>query len=180
MRKLDPAKLITIGAMCAALNVLCLYAASVLPTLKLAFYFLSSVFVFMLADEEAYGVAALSFVASALAGFLVLPDKLYLFPYVALLGHYGIFRTWLDRRLTDKLLRFFLCMLYCNAIAGFSLLAAVYVLRFDVASMLAALPLPGWVIVPVLEAGFILFDLLYWTCQKIYLERIKTYIVPRR
>lgn len=180
MRKLDPAKLVTIGAMCAALTVLCLYAASALPTLKLAFIFLSSVFVFMLADEEAYGAATLSFAASGFAGFLILPDKLYLFPYVALLGHYGIFRTWLDRRMADKLLRFFLCMLYCNAFAGLSLLAAVYALRIDIVSTLAALPVPGWLIVPALEAVFALFDLLYWISQKIYLERVKSYIVPRR
>ncbi|HWQ59145.1 MAG TPA: hypothetical protein VN540_08985 [Clostridia bacterium] len=180
MRKLNPAKLITIGAMCTALSVLSLYASSTLPTLKLAFYFLSSVFVYMLAEQEAYGAAVLSFAATGLLGFLILPDKLYLIPYVGLLGHYGIFRTWFDKRTEDKLLRFFLCMLYCNIVAALGLVASIYVLYVDVKALLGALPVPPWLLIPALEVGFALFDLLYWLCQKIYVERVKNHIIPKR
>lgn len=180
MRKLDPAKIISLGAMCAALSVLSLYASAVLPTAKLAFYFLSSVFVYMLTAEEAYAGALISFLASALLSFVLLPDKLYLAPYVALLGHYGIFRTWLDRRLGDRLLGFLLRMLYCNLATAAGILSAVYVFQFDLAAFGALLPFPSWVAIPALEAGFALFDFLYWICQKIYEERIRTYLVPRR
>ena len=54
MLKLSPAKQITLSAMCIALTVLSLYAAAVLPTMRIACYFLSSVFVYILCAEQAY------------------------------------------------------------------------------------------------------------------------------
>ena len=54
MRRLSGAKLISIGAMCTALGVLCLYAAAVLPTGRVALYFLASLFVYVPAAEGAY------------------------------------------------------------------------------------------------------------------------------
>lgn len=180
MRKLSPAKIMTLGAMCTALSVLSLYASCVLPTAKLAFYFLSSVFIYMLADEEAYVGALVSFAASLLLGFVILPDKAYLFPYAALLGHYGIFKTWLSRRTGDKVLQFFLRMLYCNLFAGAGVCAAVFLFSYDIKMFAGQLPLPIWLLVPILEAAFVLFDTLYWVCQKFYDERIKAYLIPRR
>lgn len=180
MRKLDPAKVISIGAMCTALTVLSLYAAAVLPTMRLAFYFLSSVFVFMLADEERYVGALLSFLSSGAAAFFVLPNPLAALPFFALLGHYGIFRTWLDRRLADKLLRFLLCMLYCNVLAALGVLAAVFLFQFDLAAFARLLPAPVWALILALQAGFALYDLLYWICAKFYIERIKSSLIPRR
>ena len=53
MRRLSGAKLISLGAMCTALGVLCLYAAAVLPTGRVALYFLASLFVYVPAAEGA-------------------------------------------------------------------------------------------------------------------------------
>jgi hypothetical protein len=180
MRKLDPAKAITLGAMCTALTVLSLYASSVLPTARLAFYFLSSVFIYMLAEQDAYTGALASFAASSFIGFLILPDKLYIAPYIALLGHYGIFRTWINKRVQDKLLSFFTRMLYCNVITAMSVCAALYLFRYDLSALMEGFPFPVWLLIPLLEAGFAFIDFLYWICQKIYIERIKSYLIPRR
>lgn len=180
MRKLDSTKIITIGAMCTALTVLSLYAAAVLPTGRLALYFLSSVFVYMLADEELYLGALVSFAASLALGFLILPNAFALAPYAALLGHYGIFRTWFARRMGDRFVRFLVCMLYCNAFTALAVLAAVFLFHYDLTVVSSALPAPVWALILALEAGFALFDLLYWMCAKIYVERIKSALIPRR
>lgn len=178
MRKLDSAKIATIGAMCTALTVLSLYAAAVLPTARLAFYFLSSMFVYMLAEEELYLGALVSFLASCALGFLILPNALALVPYAALLGHYGIFRTWFSRRMGDPFVRVFVCLLYCNVFTALSILAAVFFFHYDLTAL--ALPAPVWMLILALEIGFVLFDVLYWMCAKIYVERIKSVLIPRR
>ena len=58
MRRLSIAKTITLGAMCAALGLLCLYAAAVLPTGRIAAYFLSSVLVMI--GGQAIGMRSMS------------------------------------------------------------------------------------------------------------------------
>ncbi len=180
MRKLDPAKVITLGAMCTALTVLSLYASSVLPTAKLAFYFLSTVFIYMLAEQEAYSGALIAFASSAFIGFLILPDKLYMAPYIAILGHYGIFRTWLNKRAQDKLLSFFIRMLYCNVLTAIGICTAFYLFHVDFSALKDTIPIPAWGLIPLLEAGFAFYDFLYWISEKIYIERIKSYLIPRR
>ena len=114
MLKLSPAKQITLSAMCIALTVLSLYAAAVLPTMRIACYFLSSVFVYILCAEQAYLSAFLVYAASVALGLLLLPSKAALIPYALLLGHYGIFKTFLDEHIGDRLVGSVLKLLYCD------------------------------------------------------------------
>ena len=74
MRRLSPAKKLTIGAMVCALTLLFLYAATVLPTMRIACYFLSAIFVYALSYEGAYASAILSFLATAALAFFLLPN----------------------------------------------------------------------------------------------------------
>lgn len=180
MRKLSPSKLITYGAMCAALTVLSLYAASVLPTMKIACMFLSSVFIYVLASESAFVAAILTFAASAAISFMIIPDKMYAAIYVALIGHYGIFRAFITGRTGDRILEFCLRMLYCNVFTGAAILVAIGWLSYDFAATIAGFDLPVWALIVILEASFAAFDVLHFICQKFYNERIRPYLVPRR
>ena len=159
MLKLSLSKQVALGAMCIALTVLCLYAASVLPTMRIACYFLSSVFVYVLCAEQAYMTALLIFAASGGICFLLVPDKTALLPYVFLLGHFGIFRSFLSVHLKDPVASLLVRLLYCNLFFALALLLAVFVLRFDITQL--ELPLPLWAVVPILQAVFLAFDLLY-------------------
>lgn len=176
--RLDAGKKITLGAMVTALTVLSLYAASTLPWSKVACCFLASVFMYMLARESAIGTAITAFLASSAIAFLLLPDKSPLYAYVALLGHYGIFRTFVGDKVQDRFLRFFLKLVYCNAFTALALALAMYVWKLEIAAYLPDWAL--WVLLAVLEAVFIGYDLLYGLCQKIYDEWIRNRILPRR
>ena len=96
MRRLSGAKLISLGAMCTALGVLCLYAAAVLPTGRVALYFLASLFVYVPAAESAYLGAVGVYLATGVLSLLILPSRAAAVPYIVLLGHFGIFKTWFD------------------------------------------------------------------------------------
>ncbi len=178
MRKLNATKTITLGAMCAALTVLCLYAATVLPTGRAALYFVSSLFIYALSSEEAYGGAVVMFFVSCGLGLLIVPNRLALAPYAFLLGHYGIFKPWIDKRMPDRVVASALKLLYCNAFFALAVCVAVYVFHFDLSSL--SLPIPLWAVIPLMQPVFLAFDLLYWICQRFYDERIRSAIMPRR
>ena len=105
MRRLSGAKLISLGAMCTALGVLCLYAAAVLPTGRVALYFLASLFVYVPAAEGAYLGAVGVYLATGVLSLLILPSRAAAAPYIVLLGHFGIFKTWFDSVMPDKVVQ---------------------------------------------------------------------------
>lgn len=169
---------ITLGAMASALTLVALYAASVLPSGRLVCFFLSSLFVYALCAEGAYMSAFVSFLTSAALAFFLIPDKNVLIPYAILLGHYGIFRTFIGTRVKDFLLRIVLLLIYCNAFTAIGLLIAIGILRLDVMALLPDLGL--WLLIIIAEAGFILLNILYAIAVRYYDIRLRRLLIPRR
>jgi len=178
MRKLSPAKKITMSAMVCALSLLFLYAASVLPTMRLACYFLSAVFVYALAYEGAYLASVLAFIATSVLAFFVLPEKMSLIPYVTLLGHYGILKRAVDMHVPTRWGRFLVKLLYCNVLTALGGFIALEVLGLPLLTMLPKLSV--WVLVLVAEAAFIVFELLFLFAARLYEAKIRHLILPRR
>ncbi len=164
--------------MCVALTVLSLYAAVVLPTIRIACYFLSSLFVYVLCAEQAYASALMIYLASAGVCFLLVPQKAALLPYVFLLGHFGIFRSYLSARLKDPVAGFIVRLLYCNLFFALALLLSVFAFHFDITVL--KIPVPFWAVVPILQVIFIAFDILYAASEKYYATHLRNFVIPRR
>ncbi|HWS29885.1 MAG TPA: hypothetical protein VN512_07160 [Clostridia bacterium] len=179
MRKLSASKQITLGAMVVALTVLMLYAASVLPTAKLACYFIASLFVYALSFEGVYGAAILSYIASSLLAFFLIPDKLSLIPFFALLGHFGIFKAFAQTHIRDRFIRFFSYLIYCSVFTAAGALAAFYLLGFNILENIP-LGLPVYAAVLILEAVFVSYAVLFMFCQRFYENRIRDNLLPKR
>lgn len=177
-RRLSTSKKITLGAMVTALSVLCLYAAAALPVGNLAFYFLSSVCIYVLTCEQAYASAILAFAASVGLSFLILPDKIATLYYIALLGHYGIIKTLIDSRVSGTFFKVMLKLLYCDLCAGIGLYVLYNVFQLQAITLPEWLPL--WLAVVIAQVGFILFDILYNVCISIYVSRIRPALLSRR
>ncbi len=178
MRKITLTQKLTLGAMVCALNVVCLYATSVFPSGKLMMYFLSSVFVYALTVEEAYISAIVSFLASSALAFFIIPNKLVIIPYICLLGHYGIFKTFIDGKVKDGIGRILLKLVYSNLF--FALAAALAYYAFEVRLTGIALTLPIWLLVIIAEVALVAYDFLYLICEKVYENRIRRFIIPKR
>ena len=99
-------------------------------------------------------------------------------PYIVLLGHFGIFKTWFDSVMPDKVVQSAVKVLYCDVFFILGVFAAIKLLGLDIASI--ALPVPVWAAVLILQAVFFAYDKLYWLCQRFYDERIRPSISPRR
>lgn len=178
MRKLSPVKKLTMGAMVCALSLLFLYTACVLPTMRLACYFLSAVFVYALAYEGAYVFSIIAFMATAALAFFLLPEKTPLIPYITLLGHYGIFKRAVDMHIPMRLGRFLAKLLYCNAFTAIGVFVMLEVLGLDLFAMLPAFPI--WALILIAEAAFIVFEILFIVVARFYEARIRNLILPRR
>lgn len=177
-RRLNPSKQLTLGAMVTALTILSLYAVAVLPFGSVPLYFLASFFIYILTCEGAYAAAFVSFLASAVLSFFLLPEKSPVLYFVALLGHFGIFRTALQGRVGGKFLPMLIKLLYCDIFAGIGLYLGLYVWG----GLNIALPeaLPVWALVVLSQVAFLVYDILYALSAGIYEARFRRAIVPRR
>ena len=180
--KLSSTQKLTLGAMAAALTLLMLYATYAIPYVKFACLFLSSVFIYALLCEELYGWGMLVYLVSAGIGFLILPEKLYWAIYVGLLGHYGIFKVFIDSHVTGAVLKATIKLLYCNvfALAGLAILRFVFMIDMPSSLNVGSTSLPIWLAVIAAELLFLIYDLAYSLCEQMYMVRIRPAILPRR
>ncbi len=161
------AGVLSLAAMFSAFSLLFLFLASMLPSVQLIMYFLSSVFVMGLMLEESYGAAVLSAMVVSVLGLLILPDKTLLLPYVFFFGHYGIGKYLIEkrrRRGSAMILKY----IYFNA--------ALALLYFTAKSLLFSqipfdLPLIAFII--IMEIAFLVYDFLFSKVTLYYNERIR-------
>lgn len=174
-RRMKPANRISVAAMCAALTVLALFAAAVTPYGTIALCFLASAFIYVLAAEGEYLFCILVYIASGALSFLISPSKLPAAAYIALLGHFGIFKAFIETKVHDRLLAAVVCLLYCNAFAAASVWAAFALLSVNILGYLPALPV--WLLVVIAEGALAAYYLLYSAAQKIYMTRLRHVII---
>lgn len=157
--------------MFTVLSLLFVYIANIAPFLRVAFFFISSVFIMGIMVERMFGLAFLSFGIVTFTGFVLVPDKAGMLPYLLFFGHYGIFKYFIDQgarggtKLVAKLVYFNICA------------AAIYF--FGGGFMLAHLPftLPVWLLVVLAEAIFLLYDWLYTKMSEGYYNNVRPKLV---
>lgn len=173
-----PSLKLSLGAMVTALTVLFLYASEVLVGFRWISLFFCAFFVQLLLCEGYVAAALISFFASALLGFILCPDRISWFLYVALLGHYGTVRYFFRRFITVPVVRSLFTVLYCNVGVAFFGWLLYTVAGVNVLSLLPKLPLPLFIL--LLEAAFFLIDVLYEGALRLYVRRFRKLLLPKR
>lgn len=121
------ARVIARGGMTVLLTVVTLYLVNVAPTVKIFLFSLSTVFLSVMVIEDGLRAAFFTFLAAALLGLIILPNKLLILPYFLYFGYYGILKSIFERRgslLQEwffKLLSFNLALLAFYIIGSFLL-----------------------------------------------------------
>ena len=159
--------------MFAAMSLVFLYLASILPVGRIAAYFLSSVFVMGLALEEEYGLAWLAFAAVSALSLLLMPDILRVVPYVLFFGHYGISKYYIETRIKDKVMGYILKLLYYNAALILTYLLAQGIIKQDILD----LGIPFWAVIILAEAVFVLYDYLFTKATSFYLDNFRRFLM---
>ena len=167
------AKLIAIAAVVAALTLICLYAASIVPWMHIALYFLSSVFGYALLCDRRYGLALLMYAAVSILAFILLPSKLPALVFVVLAGHFGVIRCYLMEKCRIKYLRVIITLVYCSFFTLLGVWLAVSVLGYPLDFSSLPAWLPGWAIVLLAEVLYLAWYWLYGFVAVIYDRRIR-------
>ena len=160
---------VSLTAMFAAMSLLFLYLASVLPTMRIAMYFLSSVFVMGLVIEEEIGLAILMFIGVSLMSLLLMPDITRVLPYVFFFGHYGIGKYYIQTRIKDKIAAYVVKLIYYNVAVALVYLLARELIFKDVAFAESMF----WLFVVLAEVAFVIYDFLYDKVTSFYFNNLR-------
>ncbi len=160
---------VSLTAMFAAMSLLFLYLASVLPTMRIAMYFLSSVFVMGLVIEEEIGLAIMMFVGVSLMSLLLMPNILRVLPYVFFFGHYGIGKYYIQTRIKDKIAAYIVKLIYYNVAVALVYLLAQQIIFEDILESGIAF----WLFVVLAEVAFVIYDFLYDKVTSFYFNNLR-------
>ena len=174
-KKLSLSRRLSLGAMVAALTLLFLYASEVLTGFRFLCAALSGFFIVVLVQEELFGTAWRCFLAVSIMGFILCPDRMSWFMYVALIGHYGIVRRFFQKFITVPAVRSLFTVLYCNLGTALGLWAMYTVAGVN---LLSRLPdIPAVVLILIVEAVFFLLDVLFEAATNLYLKRVRRFLL---
>jgi len=160
---------VSLTAMFASMSLLFLYLAAVLPTGRIAMYFLSSVFVMGLVIEEEIGLAILMYIAVSLMSLLLMPNILRVLPYVFFFGHYGIGKYYIQSRIKDKVAAYIVKLLYYNVALGLVYLLAQQIIYEDVLNTGMAF----WLFVVLAEVAFVVYDFVFDKVTAYYFNNLR-------
>lgn len=174
-KQLSLSRRLSLGAMAAALTLLFLYASEVLTGFRFLCAALSGFFIVVLVQEELFGTAWLCFLAVSIMGFILCPDRMSWFMYVALIGHYGIVRQFFRKYITVPAVRSVFTVLYCNLGTALGLWAMYRVAGVNVLDMLPDMPVV--VLILIVEAVFFLLDVLFEAASNMYAKKVRRFLL---
>lgn len=164
------AKRIALSGILAACSLLTLFLATILPTNRIFFYGLSSVFCAIIIIEHDIKGGILFYIATSLLALILIPNKLRLIPYIMILGHYPIWKTYIER-VNHLGKEIFLKLLVLNLTTG----AAYYgFTTFFLISV--ALPIDLRLVFLIIQPIFIIYDYVFTLFISYYLNKIKPLI----
>ena len=163
---------ISLTAMFAAMSLLFLYLSSIIPVMRITFYFFSSVFVMGILLEDEIGLAFMMFAAVSLLSLLLMPFTKSL-PYILFFGHYGIGKYFIEKNVKDKIVQYVLKLLYYNIAVFLIYLLARAFFEQDILSS----GLPIWAIIIIAEAAFVAFDFIYTKVTGYYFNTIRRMLI---
>lgn len=174
-KKLSLSRRLSLGAMVAALTLLFLYASEVLTGFRFLCAALSGLCIVVLTQEDLFGAAWLCFLTVSVLGFLLCPDRISWFMYVALIGHYGIVRRFFRKYITVPAVRSVFTVLYCNVGAALGLWAIHTVAGVDVLALLPDFPVV--ILILIAEAAFFLLDILFEAAATAYEKKVRRFLL---
>ncbi len=179
MKKISATTRLTVAAMTTALGVLFMFAASMIPAGRIGFMFLASLVIWIPLNERGGLVPALlCYLATAGVTFLIVPNKLFFGAYVLFLGAYGFIKLGADVLVRDRVIAFVVKLIIMNGLAALALFLASRFLGQNALSMLPEYPL--YFVIPALELAFAAYELLYSFCIKVFDEKLRDLLIPRR
>ena len=157
---------VTLSAALIALTIVFLYLAVILPSGRMAFVAVSSLFVIAGVIELGLGPAVLVFISSSILGALILPDKTAIIVYALFFGYYPIIKSLAEKQ-RSKVLQWVIKLAVFNA--AFTVVWFLFkTILFDSKYLETRLVL----VYPAINLVFIIFDIGLTRLISYYIVRI--------
>lgn len=167
MKKSKTFKL-ALGGICLALTLIFMFAGSIVPGIELTLFAISSLFVAVMILESGVSGAILLYLAACILGFILVPNKIGIVPYVFLFGYYGIVKYFIEKlpKASSQLIikAIFFAIVMCIGFLGFKEL------------LLGAVELPDYPVAILIIAGTVfmmLYDCIYTMAINLYVNKIQ-------
>jgi hypothetical protein len=162
-----------VAVMFSVITLLLVYIANIAPVGRAALLFTASFFIYGILVERMYLSAFLSFVIVCFTGFVIVPDKAGMLPYLLFFGHYGIFRYFVTNGVRGGA-AIVLKLLYYNA--GMALIHF-----FGGGWLIANIPwnMPWWLLVLLAEGVFAVYELLFTRLADWYMGKGRARLLGR-
>ena len=162
---------VALTSMMAALSLIMLYFGVLFQTGRLAFYFLSAIFVMPMLIEKQPAMAALHYVVVTGLGLLIVPDLTMMLPYALLFGHYAIGKFYIEK-MRDKTVAYIVKLLYFDIC-----MAVIYLVAKDILLTGFLENMPIWLLVILVQVAFVVFDFLFSKVTRFYVDNIRQKLV---
>lgn len=161
------AKGLTLSGTLLALAMVFLYGASIIPGIELTLFLAASLLVSAVIIEIGPAAGWTFYAASAFLGFLLIPNKAALFPYVLFFGVYGVLKFHIEtlHRLTLEIV---LKLVYFNLTFGMGF----FLFRELLFRSIAIPDFPDTILLLLANGFFLFYDSVYTQIISFYLKRI--------
>ena len=168
---------IAMGGICLALAVIFMFGATIVPGVELTLFAISSLFTAVMILETGkqdsthagVGGALLVFAGASILGFILIPNKLALIPYVAMFGYYPILKFYIEK-VNSGIIQVVLKVIYFAAATCLALLCFKTVIA-------QSIHMPDYPVAVLIIAGtllLLLYDFVLSFLIDWYMRRFKT------
>ncbi|WP_202707286.1 hypothetical protein [Sporosalibacterium faouarense] len=165
------AKRVAYGGIVNLLILVSVYFASILPTNKLFFFGLSSIFLAFIVIEFGVKFAILNYLSSVFLLLIMIHNKLTLIPYILFFGYYAIVKYYVER-INNLVLEWFIKLSIFNIV--------MYLIYFIADKLLLSelkIKIPIWIIILIAEGIFIIYDYAFSIGIAYYNNKIRNRII---
>lgn len=168
MKKTLSSKSIALGGILAALTVLSVFLANVMPTNTFSFFVISSVFVSIILLEMGVKTAWTFYLATTFLSLILAPDKTMVIPFATFFGVYGIIKYHIEK-LRKIVVEYILKLIFFNL----NVVLAYFLVNAIFQTKAISDKIPVWILFLALQFIFVIYDYIYTLFINYYINRLK-------
>ncbi|MGF7397389.1 hypothetical protein PQ689_11530 [Thermoanaerobacterium thermosaccharolyticum] len=163
------AKSLSLGGVIAALNIVILFIASIMPTSRLFFLVVSSFAISIMVIETGSMGGFVFYLATSALSLILIPNKMISIYYICFFGFYGIIKSYIEKKHIRRYMELALKLIVFNIS-----LFTVYII-FDRIFMMkvfvTGFPFIAFFI--LLQISFLVYDYVYTVFISFYYRNVK-------
>lgn len=164
---------VALSGIMAAIAILSLLFAAIMPTSKLSFYALSSFFISVIIIEYDAKSGWIFYIFTNLLAFILIPNKIRVIPYTVFFGIYGIIKYYIER-LNNIISEYIIKYVYFNACLVIAIILFKKIFTSD--TIITNMKFPLWISIILLEVVFALYDYVYTLVIQYYRQKLRRYL----